>query len=299
MAGVPPPPPPAPMPPGVAHLLANMHPPRLDAPDVPVDSLGLVEAKTPAQVQALRADKNYRPPLGDFFDNTPHPLNLDQNGAPLTMIQQANVAITLIQRVLSTEIHEAIIRNETITTNFNNYIACFMKGMIVTIILHMAYGWNATLRAHQQSIDSLVQWLAHDPNSTQADRNYFITWVQPYINYIWNWMIEPNHPYANFRKVQNYKFRTFRDTFVRGSGRNSRGGRMQFPVWSNNFVLTSRIKRGMSGVCNGHFRPYFLMADLVLRDFSSKLQAPQYYVLPGENVAAALAAQRHQRLYTE
>jgi hypothetical protein len=287
------------MPPGVRHLIANMQLPRLDAPGVPVDTLGLVEPKTPAQIQALTANKDYTPPLTDFFDNTPHPLNLDQNGAPLTMIQQANVAIALIRRVLTTAINPSIINNPLIATNFHNYIECFTKGMIVTIIMHMAYGWNATLRVHQQSIDSVLQWLAHDPNATQADRQYFITWVQPYINYIWNWMIVPNHPYANYTKVQRYKFKTFRDSMVRGSKQNSTAGRMPFPVWSNRYLLTTRVTRQMSAICNGHFLPYFLMADLVLRGFSSKLQAQQYFVLPGENVAAALAAQRNQRLYTE
>jgi hypothetical protein len=286
------------MPPLVAHLIANMHIPRHNAPGVPVDNLGLVQPKTPLQIQALTANKDYRPPLGDFFDNTQHPINLDQNGIPLTMIQQATTAIQLIQRVLTTEIHESIVRSEVIRTNFTGYISCFQKGMIVTIILHMAYGWNATLRAHQQSIDTLVQWLAHDPNATQADMDYFMTWVQPYINYIWNWMIEPNHPNANFSQVQKYKFKTFRDSFVRGCGKNSKAGRMQFPLWSNRYVLATRLIRGMSSMCNGHFLPYFLMADLVLREFSNKLQAKQFYVLPGENVAAALSAQQHLRLYS-
>jgi hypothetical protein len=295
MAAVPPPNPP---PPGVAHILANMRMPRRDPAHVPTDSLGFVERKTPAQIQALTADKNYIPPLTDFFDNTPHPVNRDRHGVPFTMIQQANMAIALIRRVLETAIDESILRNRSIATNFPMYIACFQKGMIVTIILHMAYGWNATLPANRQSIDNIMVWLAHSPRSTQADRDYFTTWVQPYINFIWNWMIDPNHPYASYPKVQKYKFKSFRDNFSRGNT-NSAYGRMTFPIWSNAYVMQTRVTRGMSSICNGHFRPYFLMADLVLPDFRTKLQAPHYFVLPGESVSGALALQEHQRFYTK
>jgi hypothetical protein len=295
----PPPPPPPPQIPAAAHLFANMRAPRVAAANVPVDPLGFVQPKTPAQIQALMANPDYKPPLTDFFDNTLHPENLDRHGNPVTNLQQANVAMALIRRVLETCIHGSIIRNPMIATNFRNYISCFIRGMIVTIILHMAYGWQGSLRANQQSIDTIIQWLQYSSDATDADRTYFLTWVQPYINYLWNWMIPPNHPYASFPKVQKYKFKTFRDNISRGAGANAVNGRLMFPIWSNNYILGQRITRGMSSICNGHFREYFLMVDLVLRGFRDKAQAREFFVLPGESVTAALQAQANSRLYTE
>lgn len=192
----------------------------------------------------------------------------------MTMIDQAQSVVVLLERAINTV--PLALGRRNIKSNLYRYVECFQRGMVVTLILRAAYGWDFILDTNHQSIAALVLWLNTCPTVTQADKDYYNFWVQPLIDYIFHWVIPSNHPTCQFSKIVGYKYRTFHDSITR-TGRNG-AGRLSNPVWTDNYVNGQRISPHFAAVCDGHYREYFLMVDLVEKDFASKLKTDVFYV---------------------
>lgn len=278
-----------------ANAFANIGRPVRQGADIAVHDI--INPKTPAQLAALAANPLYRPNPNEFFDNTPHPINRDQHGNRITMLAQGQRVIDFLDRVVTTAPSSYIMNHTNISSNLKMYIKCVQKGLTVTTLIHAAFGFNQRIPPRCQSINSWRQWLAHSPRATAADVDYYYTWLQPLLDYVFNWVIPPNHLHANLRACIKYSVKSFRDSVFRVGEDGEIMGRMTFPVWSSAFVEAQEVGPTHTAICNGHFREYYLMIDLVIAGFAARLQRTDYYVLAAENVPNALQAQANQRFY--